>query len=89
MMQGTRTVAGELGLHLRAAARLVATTSRARGPVRISANGATVDGKSLLGITSLLAGPGTAVTIEVDHDEDAAVLDEALDLVAGVHDGAG
>jgi phosphocarrier protein len=89
MMKGTATVAGELGLHLRAAARLVSITSQARGPVRVSANGATVDGKSLLGITSLLAGHGTQIAVEVDHDDDAAVLQEVLELVAGGPDTAG
>jgi phosphocarrier protein HPr len=89
MIQGTETVAGELGLHLRAAARLVSITSRAQGPVRVSANGATVDGKSLLGITSLLAGHGTPVRVEVDHDHDEAVLQDVLALIAGRLDGAG
>ena len=83
MIQGSAIVHGELGLHLRAAARLVAVTSGARGAVRVTANGATVDGKSLLGITSLLAASGTEVFVEVDLDEDAPVLADALALVGG------
>ncbi len=89
MLKGTATVAGELGLYLRAAARLVSITSQARGPVRVSANGATVDGKSLLGITSLLAGHGTRIDVEVDDDRDAAVLREVLELVADGPESAG
>lgn len=89
MIAGTARVAGELGLHLRAAAQLVAVTARAAGPVRISSNGATVDGKSLLGITSLLAGPGAEVRVEVELERDAPVLAEALRVVGGTPAGRG
>ena len=78
MIQDTASVGGELGLHLRAAARLVAITSRAQGAVRVVANGSSVDGKSLLGITSLLAGPGTQVRVEADLDADAEIVKEAV-----------
>lgn len=88
MIRGFARVTGELGLHLRAAARLVSITSEARGSVRITANGATVDGKSLLGITSLLAAAGTEVCVELDLDEDAAVLEAALACLGGGDDGA-
>lgn len=82
MITRTAHVGGELGLHLRAAARLVAITGQARGPVRLSANGTTVDGKSLLGITSLLAGPGVAVQVEADDEADEAVVVAAAALIA-------
>ena len=83
MIQDTASVGGELGLHLRAAARLVAITSRAQGAVRVVANGSSVDGKSLLGITSLLAGPGTQVRVEADLDADAEIVKEAVALIRG------
>jgi phosphocarrier protein len=86
MIRGTARVGGELGLHLRAAARLVTLTSEAAGAVRVSANGVTVDGKSLLGLTSLLAGAGTEVCVEADREEDADVVARALGLIA---EGAG
>ncbi|MEC7948755.1 MAG: HPr family phosphocarrier protein [Myxococcota bacterium] len=88
MIRGSTRVAGELGLHLRAAARLVSITGEASGPVRITANGVTVDGKSLLGITSLLAAAGTEVCIELDLEEDAAVLAAALACLGGGDDDA-
>ena len=56
MISTTVEVKHELGLHLRAAARLATLTATAAGSVRLTANAVTVDGKSLLGITSLLAG---------------------------------
>ena len=42
-----------------------------KAKVTLSANGKTVDGKSLLGITSLLAKKGTVVTIEADGEDES------------------
>ena len=81
MTSVTVQVKHELGLHLRAAARLATLTATATGPVRLTANAVTVDGKSLLGITSLLAGPGTMLTIEIATDADQSVLQQIVDLI--------
>ena len=50
MTQSRVAISNELGLHLRAAARLVVVANRFEPKVTLSANGKTVDGKSLLGI---------------------------------------
>ena len=80
MTQSSVSIVNELGLHLRAAARLVVVANRYEAKVSISANGKTVDGKSLLGITSLLAKQGTVITIMADGDgeEDAVKSISAL-----------
>jgi phosphocarrier protein HPr len=70
MTQSSVAVVNESGLHLRAAARMVVIANRYECKVTLSANGKTVDGKSLLGITSLLARKGAVVTISADGDNE-------------------
>jgi len=81
MTQSSVSIKNELGLHLRAAARLVVLANRHPASVTISANGKTVDGKSLLGITSLLAKQGTVITIMADGEGEEAVVKSISDLI--------
>jgi phosphocarrier protein len=81
MTQSRVAICNELGLHLRAAARLVVVANRHAARVSLSANGKTVDGKSLLGITSLLARFGTVITIEADGEGEKEVLEALVTLV--------
>ena len=81
MTQSSVSITNELGLHLRAAARLVVLANRYPAAVQISANGKTVDGKSLLGITSLLAKQGTVITIVAEGEGEQEVVDQLSALV--------
>jgi phosphocarrier protein HPr len=81
MTQSRVAITNELGLHLRAAARLVVVSSRFPATVTLSANGKTVDGKSLLGITSLLARVGTVVTIQADGEGESQAIDALVALI--------
>jgi phosphocarrier protein len=81
MTQSSVSIVNELGLHLRAAARLVVIASRFPASVNISANGKTVDGKSLLGITSLLARQGTVITIMADGEGEKEVVNQIAELI--------
>ena len=81
MTQSRVAITNELGLHLRAAARLVVVANRHTSNVTLSANGKTVDGKSLLGITSLLAKKGTVVTIEADGEDESAAVKALAALI--------
>ena len=81
MNQSSVSIVNELGLHLRAAARLVVIANRFAASVHISANGKTVDGKSLLGITSLLARKGTVVTIIADGEGEKEAVEQITELI--------
>ena len=81
MTQSSVSIKNELGLHLRAAARLVVLANRHPARVTISANGKTVDGKSLLGITSLLAKQGTVITIMADGEGEEEAVKSISELV--------
>ena len=81
MTQSSVAVVNEFGLHLRAAARLVVVANRYECQVTLSANGTTVDGKSLLGITSLLARQGTVVTISAHGENESSAVAALSELI--------
>jgi phosphocarrier protein NPr len=77
MVRRTITIINKLGLHARAAAKLVATASEYESSVHISRNGRKVDAKSIMPVMMLAASRGVEVELIAEgSDEDQAV--EAL-----------
>ncbi len=75
-------VKNALGLHARAAARLVQTAQQFDSNVVLRANGREAEARSILSVLLLGAVTGTSLTIRcLGEDEDAA-LDAVADLVA-------
>jgi phosphocarrier protein len=62
-------IKNKLGLHARAAAQLVQTVNKFSAQVSLSADGQTVDGRSILGVMTLGAPQGTKIEIEADGDD--------------------
>jgi phosphocarrier protein len=77
------TIANRLGLHARAAARFVHAANRFRSRVTLTRDGRTMDGKSILGILLLAAGPGTVLRLVAEGDDEEAAASALADLVAG------
>lgn len=71
------TILNELGLHARAATRLVECANRFHSEVWLSHEAHRVDGKSILGLLTLAAGPGMQLEIET-RGQDAKEALEAL-----------
>lgn len=65
------TITNTLGLHARAAATLVRTTSQYACEVTISRGHQAVNGKSILGVMTLAAAQGTAVEITCVGEDQA------------------
>ena len=82
MLTKTLTVNNLLGIHARAAARLVALTSRFQCRVLLSRpdRREAIDGKSILGVLMLAASRGTALTVTVDGPDEAGAL-AAIELL--------
>ncbi|HEY8535685.1 MAG TPA: HPr family phosphocarrier protein, partial [Vicinamibacterales bacterium] len=74
-------VLNALGLHARAAARFVNVAGRFAAQVRLSRDGRTVDGKSLMGILLLAAARGTRLTIEAEGPDAEAAVEALAALV--------
>ena len=76
-------IRNRLGLHARAAAKFVHTASRFASQIRVSRDGKTMDGKSIMGILLLAAGAGSSVIITADGADESAALDALCRLIEG------
>lgn len=74
-------IKNKLGLHARAAAKLVHIASRYKSDIKIRKGDEEVDGKSILGILLLAAGRGSMVTIRADGEDERAALDAVENLI--------
>jgi len=74
MIERATEIVNRLGLHARAAAKLVHTAGGFQSRVTVEKDGEEVDAKSILGILLLAAGQGSQVTIRCDgQDEEDAM----------------
>ncbi|BBB30721.1 HPr family phosphocarrier protein [Neptunomonas japonica] len=74
MLELKITIINKLGLHARAAAKLINTTSRFSSDVRLVKEGREVDGKSIMSVMMLAASKGTELTvIATGSDQDDAI----------------
>lgn len=76
-------VVNELGLHARAAARLVHTANQFESSVVLRANGREAEARSILGVLLLGAGRGARLTVRCRGDDEQAAVTAVCDLVAG------
>ncbi len=74
------------GLHARASAKFVKCAETFQASVRVTRDGQSVGGTSIMGLMMLAAGPGTVILIEANGVDGAAAL---AALVALVEDGFG
>jgi len=75
-------IRNRLGLHARAAAKLVQTAGRFKSEVKIRKNGEEVDGKSILGLLLLAASQGTAITIAVCGEDEMIAFAAVEELIS-------
>lgn len=81
-LERTVTIVNRLGLHARAAARLVTLASRFPCEVRVRADSREVSGKSIMGVLMLAAAKGTHITLVAEGEQAQEALDALADLVA-------
>jgi phosphocarrier protein HPr len=74
------------GLHARASAQFVRCAGEYQANVRVSREGHTVGGTSIMGLMMLAAGQGHSILIEVDGEQAKEAIEA---LVALVEDGFG
>ena len=81
MVSRELVIINRLGLHARAAAKLVSTAGRFSSTVRIERDGKGADAKSIMGVMMLAAGKGTAVTVHTEGDDAVAALEAVAELI--------
>lgn len=74
-------IINKLGLHARAAAKLVAVSARYNCRVRLAANGREVDAKSIMAVMMLAASKGTQVELVFDGDDEQLACDAVCTLI--------
>ena len=81
MIRRSITIINKLGLHARAAAKLVATASAFECSVQISRKGRQVDAKSIMPVMMLAASQGMEVELIADGQDEAEALDALAALI--------
>jgi len=73
-------VVNKLGLHARAAARLVNEAAGFESDIKLIRDGHEVDAKSIMGIMMLAASQGARLQIRVDGTDEQAAMDALIGL---------
>jgi phosphocarrier protein HPr len=82
MIERQVEVVNRLGLHARAAAKLVHLTSNFKSQVSLTMNGEEVDAKSILGILLLAASQGSSVVLKCEGEDEQLAIEAIEQLFA-------
>lgn len=82
MIEAVIPVINKLGLHARAASKLVRLCGGYESTIKFVGNGQEVDGKSIMGILMLAATQGTDLQLKVDGADEEAATDAIRELFA-------
>ena len=74
-------IINKLGLHARAAAKLVSTASTFKSHVDIEKQGQRINGKSIMGVMMLAAGKGSHIILHIEGDDADACLQALIQLI--------
>ncbi len=81
MIRQKCTINNRLGLHARAAAKLVTLASKFTCSIELEHNQKTVNGKSIMGVMMLAASKGTIITIIANGTDEKPAIKKILDLI--------
>jgi phosphocarrier protein len=75
------TVQNKLGIHARPAAMFVKTANRFASNILVEKDGETVNGKSIMGLMMLAAGPGSKLTVHAEGPDAFQAVSELENLL--------
>jgi phosphocarrier protein len=81
VLRKTITIINKLGLHARAAAKLVHLASRYGSEIHLIKNGNAVNGKSIMGVMMLAASKGTELEITAEGEDEAVAIEAVEQLI--------
>lgn len=81
MLQENVEIINKLGLHARAAAKLVTLATSFKSEVMIALNGRQVNGKSIMGVMMLAAAKGSTIELQVSGSDETEATAALLELV--------
>lgn len=76
-------IKNQLGLHARACALFVKTSSRFKSEVMVSRDDLVVNGKSIMGVMMLAAEEGATILVKAEGPDAAEALEALRELVDG------
>ena len=74
-------ITNRLGLHARAAAKLVGVSGKFASTIMIEKDEQRINGKSIMGVMMLAASRGTALVLHVDGDDEEAAMQALVALI--------
>ena len=81
MISNPVTIINKLGLHARAATRLVNRAAAFECELWISNGEKTVNGKSIMGVLTLAASKGTKLIIEAEGKDENEAIEDITELI--------
>ncbi len=75
-------IINKLGIHARPAAMFVKTASRFTCEIHVEKDGEKVNGKSIMGLMMLAAGPSSRITIRASGSDASQAVQELESLIA-------
>jgi phosphotransferase system HPr (HPr) family protein len=81
MIKTTTLIINKLGLHARAASKLVTTASSFASQIRIGRDDQMADAKSIMAVMMLAACKGTELYLEVDGSDQDKACEAVIDLI--------
>ncbi len=86
MITKTITIINKLGLHARAAAKFVATSSKFASELTVIKNNQQVNGKSIMGVMMLAASKGTELTLKAEGQDESEIINAIASLIKNKFD---
>lgn len=74
-------IVNKLGLHARASALLVKTSTPFKSDIKIEREGVMVNGKSIMGIMMLAASKGSQIRVKVEGDDEEVAMAALSELI--------
>lgn len=88
MIETEIEIINKLGLHARAAAKLVSVAAQFQSSIRVGRGEKLVDAKSIMALLMLGAGKGTVLRLVIDGGDEAAAHEAVLTLIRNRFDEA-
>ena len=75
------TISNKLGLHARAAAKLVGVANGYGADVILDKQGQRINGKSIMGVMMLAASKGTVLQLQIDGEDEEDAMHALVTLI--------
>jgi phosphocarrier protein HPr len=81
MIERDLTIINKLGLHARAASKLVTVANGYNAEIHVNRDSQRVNAKSIMGVMMLAASQGTSIRLEAEGKDAEAALDALEELI--------